>query len=398
MLPRILHINDYPSHVGGGAEVVMQTSIALLRAAGLCVDTFTSEDLPDPSRNPLRYIHNRQAQQALAAKLQAFRPDVVHLHNFYHVLSPAILATLADYKKQQPLRVVMTAHDYHLLCPNSGGTWFRAWTGRREVLETGAETLTYQLTRRWDHRGRLHSLLRLAQHVWNYRIQRRQSVIDLVICPSRFLQEMLAPLNLPACVLPHPAPPAVRVSGVRPSSLQFIVAGRIEPEKGLNQLLHAWPIGYDAKLIVVGDGSELAACRETCARRRLADRVEFTGRLSHDETIARIAQCHLLVQPSQVLETYALTLLEALACGTNVLAVGRGAMREIVQTAGVGFLYTHDDANDLASRLDLIQLEFDQGRLNRFDVTPFLQERSEARYREQLLRLYGIENVNFLAA
>src|SRR5438094_10343440 len=85
---RVLHINDYPAEAGGGAEVVMSRTMMLLRQAGVLVDTFTCNDLSDQRRTPWRYISNSEACNALTVKLQAFRPDVVHLHNFYHVLSP----------------------------------------------------------------------------------------------------------------------------------------------------------------------------------------------------------------------------------------------------------------------------------------------------------------------
>src|SRR5439155_11825763 len=133
----------------------------------LTVETFTSADLADARRTPLRYVDNSHARRALAAKLNALRPDVVHLHNYYHGLSPGILATLAEYKRQRPLRVVMTAHDYHLVCPNSGGSWFRWWTGRREAIEPSSPGPLW--TRKWDHRSWLYSSLKLAQHAWSYR-------------------------------------------------------------------------------------------------------------------------------------------------------------------------------------------------------------------------------------
>lgn len=397
IMTKVLHINDYPIETGGGAEVVMRFTIALLRSHGLMVETFTSADLAEAGRTPLRYVHNAHARAALATKLEAYRPDVVHLHNYYHILSPGILAALEDHKKCRPLRVVMTAHDYHLVCPNSGGTWFRWWTGRREAIDARAGSLGYQLTRNWDHRGCLHSLLRLAQHAWNYRWRHRQRVIDLVICPSQFVREMLSPLGLPTCWLPHPVAPPVRGPAPRAASLRFVFAGRIEPEKGLNEFLQLWPADFPATFTIIGDGAELERCMETCKSRNLADRVEFTGRMSHTDTLQRIAGCHVLVQPSRVPETYGLTLIEALSSGTNVLAVNRGAAREIVE-ATVGFLYEPDDAASLAAQLQAIRESHEAGTLNRFDIADFLRERSEDRYIEQLLQLYDHSDAKSLAA
>src|ERR1019366_8978191 len=254
----ILHINDYPAEAGGGAEVVMRRTMDLLRQQDFVVDAFSCEDL-DPARFiPLSYVDHAGARRALADKLTAFRPDVVHLHNYYHVLSPGILAVLADYKRQHALRIVMTAHDYHLICPNSGGSWFRRWTGRRETIEPTSNALRSLLTRRWDHRGPAHSLLKLLQHAWNYRWHQRQRVIDLVICPSRFVQAMLKPTTLKTCWLPHPVPELPRALPKRGARLSFVFAGRIEPEKGLNDFLQILPVDIAATFTIIGAGAQMS--------------------------------------------------------------------------------------------------------------------------------------------
>jgi glycosyltransferase involved in cell wall biosynthesis len=393
-MDRVLHINDYPADAGGGAEIVMARTVALLRQHGVTTDTFTGADLGPAWRTPWRYVDNALARRALAAKLTAFRPDVVHLHNFYHVLSPGILATLAEFKRQRLLRVVMTAHDYHLACPNSGGSWFRFLTGQREVIDSQRiGSPGYLLTRSWDQRGVSHSLLKLTQHAWSYRWQRRQGVIDLVLCPSRFVQGVLGPLGLPTTWLPHPVPPLPARAIERAPLLQFVFAGRIEPEKGLYELLATWPAAFPARLTVIGAGADLARCQAMCAARGFGARVEFVGRLSHAETLGRIAGAHVLVQPSRVLETYGLTLIEALASGTNLLAADRGAAREISADAGVGFLYALDDPHSLATQLGAIQQRFESGTLNRFDVGDFLSQRSEQRHLEALLQIYRMRPV-----
>jgi glycosyltransferase involved in cell wall biosynthesis len=388
-LKKILHINDYPVGQGGGAEIVMARTIELLRTRGLTVDAFTAADLADPRLTPWRYLNNAEARWALTARLDAFEPDVVHLHNYYHILSPGILAELDAYKRRRPLRVVMTAHDYHLVCPNAGGSWFRWLGGRREIVETARlGSLGYQLTRAWDHRSGMHSLLKLLQHAWHYRWRRRQRVIDHVICPSRFVQQALAAAGLATTWLPHPAPVGLPTNVRRPATLHLVFAGRIEPEKGLHELLGAVPSDFAAQLIVVGAGEDRARCERICAERHLQMEVQFLGRQPHTETLAQIAGAHVLVQPSRVLETYGLTLIEALAASTNVLASDRGASREIVEDAGVGFLYDVEKPASLVEQLHEIRHRHEAGTLNRFRLDSFLQERSEARYIDALLRIY----------
>jgi len=388
-MERILQINDYPIEDGGGAEVILRQTMELLRARGLTVDAFTSADLVDARRSVLRYVHNSVACAALAEKLESFRPDVVHLHNYYHVLSPAILATLAAYKERRRVRVVMTAHDYHLICPNSGGSWFHYPSGRREVFDDQSITSArYLLSRSWDHRGLLYSTLKLLQHSWGYRWRKLHRVIDVVLCPSRFIEQKIASIGLPTRWLPHPLPQVQRRIGKPAGPLQMVFAGRLEPEKGLNEFLQQWPSESTAQLAVIGAGSELKKCKETCARLGIEGRVRFLGRLPHAEAVAEIARSHVLILPSRFLESYGLVLIEALMQGTNVLAANRGAIGEIVADAGVGHLYELDDAASMREQFRRIESEYVNGTLNRFDLAPFLAERNEARYVERLLNAY----------
>ena len=94
--------------------------MALLQSRGIEVDLFTNDDVEGHRRTPLSHIESSKSKKALAERLAAYQPDVVHLHNFYHVLSPGILAVLDSYRKKHSVRIIMTAHDHHLLCPNSG--------------------------------------------------------------------------------------------------------------------------------------------------------------------------------------------------------------------------------------------------------------------------------------
>jgi glycosyltransferase involved in cell wall biosynthesis len=387
-MQRILHVNDYQPAAGGGAEVVMRRTIELQRRRGLVVDAFTSADLPRRRRTPLAYLHNHAACRALADKLDAFLPDVVHLHNYYHVLSPAILGVLAAAKSRRTLRVVMTTHDFHLVCPNAGGNWFRHGTGLHETIDSGSMPLPSLLTRRWDQRGLAHSLLKLAQHWSSYRWHHHHQAIDLLICPSRFVQAMLAPTGLPSCWLPHPAPMVPSVPSRRPKWLSLVFAGRIEPEKGLHGFLRKVPVDYPATLTVIGAGSQMERCQDLCVRRGLAGRTDFVGRLSHAETLARIASCHVLVQPSHMLETYGLGLIEALTLGTNVLACDRGASPEIVADAGAGFVFDVRSRASLIAALEAIRHRHAAGTLNGFDLTAFLRQRGESAHIDALLRLY----------
>lgn len=386
----VLHINDYPPGSTGGAEVLMERTLRLLRREGVATDVFTSADLGDARLTARRYVHNPVACRALAAKLCACRPDIVHLHNFYHVLSPGILTELARYRAANPVRVLMTAHDYHLVCPNSGLSWFRR--GERffhPVQPQQLASLTYLMTRLWDQRGWSYSALKLVQHWWHYRWHDHREVLDLIICPSQFATQLLGQTGRPTIWLPHPGPELPLLREKRPVRLQFVFAGRLAPEKGLGEFFDLMPSGIDADWTIIGEGPEKDRYVNSLRAKGLTNRVTFRGRLSHAETLAAIASSHVLVLPSRLPETYGLTLMEALAAGTNILVANQGALQELACSAGVGHVFDLDDAASLARQLHLIQESFRAGTLNQFDVSVFLRERSEEAYIQRLLEIYA---------
>jgi glycosyltransferase involved in cell wall biosynthesis len=385
-MKRVLHINDFPS--GGGAEVVMAQTADLLCGAGWQVGVFTSQDLHDRRLTPLRYLDNHVARRELAGRLAAFKPDVVHLHNYYHLLSPGILAELKSYKQRQPLHIVMTAHDCHLVCPDAGGTWYRRQSMRQPVDAGRLRRWSYLLSRSWDQRGAAHSFMKLAQHLWNYRLHDRRRVLDVVICPSRFLSELCAAAGQPAVHIPNPAPRLSPGTQERSGPLALVFVGRLAPEKGVCEFLEILPADFDGSFTIIGDGSDAERCHGVCRRRGLADRVHFRGRLPHAQVLDEMGRFHVLVLPSLVLESYGACVIEALSAGTNVLVSDRGAPKEIVEASGVGYIFTPGDTASLEATLADIRRRHGDGTLNRFDASEFLSRSGERAYLERLLQVY----------
>lgn len=387
---KVLHINDYSSH--GGAEVLIAATIRLLRAPDVDARLFSMDDVPGQRLTAFRYIDNSAARNALSERLQVFDPDVVHLHNFYHALSPGILAELAAYRRRRPLRVVMTAHDYHLICPNSGANWFqRSAQTPRLTDPSKLRSIGYLCSRRWDLRGWRYSTLKVAQHLWSYRALRRQRAIDVILCPSRFIQGQMQRAGLPTYFLPNPAPMAAspRSSRSRAEPLRLVFAGRIEPEKGLAEFLEMLPPNFTGAMTIAGEGRELERCRRIGQQRMIDDRIQFIGRLPHAQTMSLIADCHVLVLPSLWWENCPMSLLEALAVQTNILVCGVGGMKEIVQSAGVGYMFMAGDPRSLHAALDKISRDHRHAHLNDFNVSLFLKQRSEQAYLAGLVQAYA---------
>ncbi len=383
---RVLHVNDY--RASGGCEVVVEMTMSLLQSRGIEVDLFTADEVGGYRRTPLSYIESRVCKKALAERLAAYQPDAIHLHNFYHTLSPGILAVLEAYCKHYSARTVMPAHDHHLLCPNSGMCHYKR--GRMTPVDASRlASVAYLLIHRWDDRSIAHSLLKVLQHVWNYRIHKRRAVLDCVVCPSRYLKSMLDGLGMPTRLLPLPAPRPTSVPSKPDGPLRMVFSGRVEPEKGLAEFLESLPESFPGQLTVVGEGTELDRCRDICTRRGIQERVEFVGLRPHDETLSIIGASHLLILGSLCAENYPMSVLEALSLGTNVMVSNFGGTKEIVQASGIGFMFDPFDPESVESSLDDVTASFDRDELNQFDVSAFLSERSEEHYLQGLLGVYS---------
>lgn len=389
---KVLHVNDYC--LAGGCETLMHHTVSRLKEQGHAAEVFTADEIVGHRRTPISYIDSRRCRQALRAKLDDFEPDVIHLHNYYHELSPGILAMLGSWRRGRFARIVMTAHDYHLACPNSGMLCVQRERSHIADLDRARRWRTL-LTTCWDHRGARYSALKLAQHVWNYRLLRRQEVLDTVICPSRFMQRMLDQVGLPTAYIPNPPPADTAAPRQAGGELRVVFVGRIEMEKGLAEFLHMLPTGFPGQMTIVGDGKELDRCRLVCTQRGLDASVRFTGQRPREEALAEIGAAHVLVLPSRWYENAPVVLLEALAAHTNILVSNLGGMREIVERSGVGFTFDPDDAASLRTALQHIVEQHRLGTLNDFDVSSFLRDFSDDSYLQRLLDVYETGALSF---
>ncbi|MEM7229489.1 MAG: glycosyltransferase [Planctomycetota bacterium] len=389
---RILQVNDYPlDHAAaGGAERHVDHATRLLRDRGHDVHSFTIADVGGPARNARRYIDNSIARDALCRRLHEFHPDIVHIHNIYHELSPGIMATLQRCRHTIPFGTIMTAHDAHLVCPNAALCVADGDRLRGIGWRTGALAPPSIWAGPWDHRGALYSWLKRVQHIWNYRLHGRHRVPDAVICPSRFLTALLTTRGVRAKYLPHPISSS-RIETRRSDDgpLRVICVGRLAPEKGVLELLRSWPAPHGVTLEIIGDGPDADACRQCIEHRAMSDCVSMSGALPHAKTRKRIAKAHVLIVPSVCHENAPLVIYEALAHGTNVLLSDRGGLPEVIRDTSVGTLFEPDDHDTLTKALAAFQKQRADGTLNAFDIDSVWRERCDERWCDTLIGVYA---------
>ena len=146
----------------------------------------------------------------------------------------------------------------------------------------------------------------------------------------------------------HPDAARSRPKRTRPRAVHV---SNFRPVKRVPWLVEAFGLalqGRDAELVLVGDGPDQASCRETAQRLGIADRVVFLG--ERDAMPELLAPADVFALASRE-ESFGLAALEAMACGTPVVATDVGGVHEVVDDGVTGFLAGRDDQQAFAEKL-----------------------------------------------
>ncbi|MFJ7249377.1 glycosyltransferase [Kitasatospora sp. NPDC098652] len=342
--------NRYASAQPSGENKVVDQEVGLLREAGHRVELFErrSDDiarrsLPGKVAVPLLVPWNPAVRAELAARLRAERPDVVHVHNVFPLLSPAVLAACAD----AAVPAVATLHNYTQVCPP--GTLQR--DGRPCTECVGGSPLP--AVRHGCYRGSRLATVPLAVGLVVNR-RRWWTGVERFFCISAAQREVLVRAGLPAerLAVKHnfvPEPGTVRTG----AGEHLLYLGRLAEAKGVRLLMAAWDRlaaegGVGVPLVVAGAGPLEAQVRAWAAGR--AD-VRCVGLYDQAQCREAVARAVAVVAPSTWLEAFGLVVVEAMAAGVPAVAAGHGAFVELVEDGVTGLLHRPGEAASLAACL-----------------------------------------------
>jgi len=303
------------------------------------------------------FIRSREAARKIGRLVQDHRPDVAHLHNTYHQLTPSIIEALDE----AGVPVVMTLHDYKLICPSyrhfargeycyrcRGGRYHQAVLGRC-VKDSRAASLL--------------AAVETAHQRWRNLYPR---AVSTFLCPSRFLREKYAAWGFAPDRLRHLPnfvdldfwhPDRLPRSGARDAVVYF---GRISREKGLRTLLEAqalWEAGHadgdlpqPPALLIAGDGPCLGNLKARIALLELKT-ARVLGPQSPEDLRGLLGRALCTVLPSRAYENAPLAVLESLAAGVPVAAFRSGGTPEMVLDGKSGLLVDVGDVEGLAGAM-----------------------------------------------
>ncbi|MCA9365168.1 MAG: glycosyltransferase [Candidatus Moranbacteria bacterium] len=284
-----------------------------------------------------KIIWNKEAQKKLEKTIDEFKPDVAHLHNIYHQLSPSIIWTLR--KKNVP--IVMTLHDYKLICPNynrfvRGGVW-----NKKPVMCVIDRCVGNSVAR---------SLVCTLEHYFHRAIG-SYAKIDQYIAPSKHLIKTFQKHNFFQEIIhvPQYIVQTRTQKKKKTSALKLFFAGRLSGEKGVETILEAMEkLPKETTLTIAGDGPEREYLEKIAKKDALKNRVTFLGHIDQKKVTTERRKADIVIVPSVWEENMPYAVVEALADGAVVVAARIGGITERIKNTQNGFLFTPANASLLA--------------------------------------------------
>jgi glycosyltransferase involved in cell wall biosynthesis len=340
----------------GGEDTVVSAEIALLKKHGHDVQLWAADnkDLPPGLTGKIKTAINATYSKASLVtarqKLQLFQPDIVHVHNFFPQISPAIYDACLEFN----IPVVQTLHNFRLICP--GALLLRDG----KICELCIQGSAYQAAKYNCYRGSKAGSFTVAHMVAHHRKRKTwQTKVNRFIALTEFAKQKFIAAGFPAdkiVVKSNFLLEPEETNAKRRNSDFALFVGRLSEEKGLKTLLKAWGTldnGLELKIAGTGPLSNLLP---------ESPHISFLGRQTAAEVRLLMQQAAFLVFPSEWYEGFPMVLLEAFSQGLPVLASNLGSMTDIIQGHKNGLLFSPGDADDLAEKAQWLYQNPQQAR------------------------------------
>lgn len=335
----------------GGEDAVFEQECRMLENAGNKVVTYCRSNWDtDDYRGMRRFSLAKQtiwasdSRREFVELLRREKPDVVHVHNTFVMISPSIYS--ACYEAKVP--VVQTLHNYRLLCP--AGTFFRDGKLCEECVGSSLWRSVEHSCYHDSYSASAVVAFMLAYHRFRDTWKRE---ISCFVALSEFARNKFMEGGLPGeriFVKPNFVSPD---PGARTSIGDYaLFAGRLSPEKGVKTILAAWKLlSLSVPLVIIGGGPDQEQLRAQAEREGLTN-IQFKGQLPRNETLAAINNARFAIISSEWYETFCMAIAESFACSTPVICSRMGVMQELVEDHRTGLHFAPSDPQDLASKVE----------------------------------------------
>jgi glycosyltransferase involved in cell wall biosynthesis len=286
----------------------------------------------------LSSIWNLAAARKVADKINDFKPDIVHVHNWHFGMGPLVFRSVSELG----IPIVHTVHNYRLLCPSA-------------ILLNEGKLFTDSLHQSFPWKAVFKKVYRssvvltfwLAFVVWFHKKIGTWKKIDSYICLTPFAVELFQQSNFGVSKERFTVKPNFRTAPIVDCTIDkephFLFVGRLSEEKGIDVLLEAFKeLPYLIK--IAGEGHLKELVEETAKQ---FSNISYLGSLSSEKVLAELQKTQALVFPSVWYEGMPMTIIEAFSVGTPIIASNLGAMNSMIFNGSNGFHFDLGDIKNL---------------------------------------------------
>lgn len=295
-----------------------------------------------------RMFYSLEAKKKINKLLDEFKPELVHIHNIYHQMSPMILFEI----KKRNIPIVMTVHDFKLINPNhsmvlNGKPYSRCKNGRYyQCFVDKAIKNSY-----------LKSFIAMLEMYWHELLGTYRKNIDLYLVPSVFVKNTLVQWGIPASkiqVLPHFITREPKNGEVEIEKGSLLYAGKISKLKGADELIQAVGNKIGLKLYLAGEIEEDIELPK-------GENIQYLGVLRQEVLQKYLDKADFVISGSKLPETFGLVALEAISHGKPFIGFNTGAYGELIENGKNGFLAENNrEFEACLAKLSGSDLEFDR--------------------------------------
>lgn len=319
------------------------------RCVGNDIDVYTSDmDFHNATifskvTYALKTIYSKEAKQKIKQVLENFQPDVVHLNNFNYQLTPSIILGIKEWEKKSnyTCKIIFTAHDYQIICPNH---MLYNPNLRKNCEECLIGNFKKCLKNKCIHGSTMKSFIGMLEaYFWNY--NKVYKNIDRIICCSQFMKKKLDlnPILAKKTIAMHNF--IDRISWQKCEKKNYVLYfGRYSQEKGIKTLIKVCSQLKNINFIFAGNGPLEKEINEV-------ENITNVGFKSGDELRRLIQEAKFSIYPSEWYENCPFSVMESQLYGTPVLGANIGGIPELIDDNKTGLLFESGNMEDLENKI-----------------------------------------------
>ncbi|MCR4792410.1 MAG: glycosyltransferase family 4 protein [Lachnospiraceae bacterium] len=398
---KVLMVNKF-LHPNGGSETYIFKLGDALKAAGHEVEFFGMEhegrcvgnsvnaytkdmDFHDAGKlekltYPVKTIYSSDARKKIRLVLDDFKPDVVHLNNFNYQLTPSVILEIVKWRKKtgHPCRIVYTAHDYQLVCPNhmcnnpnTGENCEKCLSGKFLSCTKG----------KCIHGSTAKSLIGTMEATF-WKMKGTYKYIDAFLCCSNFMKSKLDanPLFAGRTIAIHNFIDHIPWKEVSKEDY-VLYFGRFSKEKGIGTMIEAAKKMPEVSFVFAGKGpleDQLGGIPN----------IQGVGFKSGEELEDLIRKARVSVYPSEWYENCPFSVMESQLYGTPVIGADIGGIPELIREGETGLLFESGNADALCDAIKKIALD-EENAEKMHEACRDLSFDNLEEYLEKLLKIYA---------